>query len=250
MSGFAAHPVRNEVIYSISLHSQLQEKASCENGTQGGETYASPIVIGQPEEAILITSNQNSVRPTPHQSHSNLTRLQQTTTTPSLTTITPHQNLKLSYSGGLFPSPEEMTGSSGVTSAHSLPNLSQTTTSANSVFSPHHADAGPSNMHLNNVVPNFSLTPAQNLPASTIALSFPMNNNVNFNNRSQQQPLSSLIQCSAPQSGSGAPWLQQGASGGTPGLLQGHTAPSPVPALNNQVPPGNRANNYWDNFRR
>lgn len=23
-----------------------------------------------------------------------------------------------------------------------------------------------------------------------------------------------------------------------------------VPALNNQVPPGNRANNYWDNFRR
>jgi hypothetical protein len=88
------------------------------------------------------------------------------------------------------------------------------------------------------------------LPASTLALSFPVNNNVNFNNQSQQQPLSSLIQCSAPQPGSGAPWLQQGVPGGTPGLLQGHTTPSPVPALNNQVPPGNRANNYWDNFRR
>lgn len=24
----------------------------------------------------------------------------------------------------------------------------------------------------------------------------------------------------------------------------------PPPTLNNQVPPGNRANNYWDNFRR
>ena len=250
VSGFAAHSVWNEAIYTISLHSQLQEKASSGSGTHGGETYTSPTVIGQPEEAVLITSNQNSVHPTPHQSHSNLTRLQQSTTTPSLTTITPHQNLKLSYSGGLFQSPEEVTGSSGVTSAHSLPNLSQRTTSANSVFSPHHADAVPSNMHLNNVVPHFSLTPAQNLLSSTVALSFPVNNNVNFNNRSQQQPLSSLIQCTAPQSGSGAPWLQQGTPGGTAGLLQGHTSPSPVPALNNQVPPGNRANNYWDNFRR
>lgn len=26
--------------------------------------------------------------------------------------------------------------------------------------------------------------------------------------------------------------------------------PQPAPTLNNQVPPGNRANNYWDNFRR
>jgi len=210
----------------------------------------SPTVIGQPEEAVLFTFNQNSVHPTPHQSYSNLTRLQQSTTTPSLTTITTHQNLKLSYSGDLFQSPEEVTGSSGVMSAHSLPDLSQRTTSAKSVFSPHHADAVPSNMHLNNVVPHFSLTPAQNLLSGTAALSFPVNNNVNFNNRSQQQPLSSLIQCSAPQSGSGAPWLQQGTPGGTPGLLQGHTSPSPVPALNNQVPPGNRANNYWDNFRR
>jgi hypothetical protein len=80
-------------------------------------------------------------------------------------------------------------------------------------------------------------------------LSFPVNNNANFS-RSQQQPLSSLIQCCASQPGSCAPWLQQGATGGTPGLLQGQTNPPPVPALNNQVPPGNRANNYWDNFRR
>ncbi|XP_023701631.1 uncharacterized protein LOC111861362 isoform X7 [Cryptotermes secundus] len=62
--------------------------------------------------------------------------------------------------------------------------------------------------------------------------------------------LRSAVQaCCAPQPGSCAPWLQQGATGGTPGLLQGQTNPSPVPALNNQVPPGNRANNYWDNFR-
>lgn len=27
-------------------------------------------------------------------------------------------------------------------------------------------------------------------------------------------------------------------------------SPNVAPALNNQVPPGNRANNYWDNFRR
>ncbi|XP_069679374.1 pericentriolar material 1 protein-like isoform X6 [Periplaneta americana] len=60
---------------------------------------------------------------------------------------------------------------------------------------------------------------------------------------------SAVHACSAPQPGSGAPWLQHGAPGGTPGLLQAHSTPSPVPALNNQVPPGNRANNYWDNFR-
>lgn len=232
------------------ITSQLQEKASCGNCSRGGESYSSPAVIGQPEEAILITSNQNSAHPTPHQSQSNLTRLQQTVPNPNLSSFTPHQNLKLSYSGGLFQSPEEMTGSSGVTSAQSLPNLSQTTTSANSVFSSHHHDAASSNTPLNNVVPNFSPTSAHNFPAGTLTLPFPVNNNVNFNNRSQQQPLSSLIQCSAPQPGSGAPWLQHGAAGGTPGLLQGHTTPSPVPALNNQVPPGNRANNYWDNFRR
>jgi hypothetical protein len=95
------------------------------------------------------------------------------------------------------------------------------------------------------------LTLAPSSPAAgSLTLSFPANNNANFNNRSQQQPLSSLIQCCAPQPGSCVPWLQQGATGGTPGLLQGQTNPSPVPALNNQVPPGNRANNYWDNFRR
>ncbi|XP_021930575.1 uncharacterized protein LOC110835048 isoform X3 [Zootermopsis nevadensis] len=240
---------QREIMALRSAVHALQEKTSCGNGSHGGESYSSPAVIGQPEEAILIASTQNSAHPTPHQSQSNLTRLQQTITNPNLTSFTPHQNLKLSYSGGLFQSPEEMTASSGVTSAHSLPNLSQTTTSANSVFSPHHPDAGPSNTPLNNVVPNFSPTPAHNFLAGTMTLPFPVNNNVNFNNRSQQQPLSSLIQCSAPQPGSGAPWLQHGAPGGTPGLLQGHTTPSPVPALNNQVPPGNRANNYWDNFR-
>jgi hypothetical protein len=209
-------------------------------------------VIGQSEEATIITSSRNSARPTSQQSQSNLTRLQQPTAGPAMTSFTPHQNLKPSYSGGLFQSPEEMTASSGVTSAHSLPNLSQTTTSANSVFSPHHADTVPSNGPLNNsAVPNFSLTLAPSSPAAgSLTLPFPVNNNAGFNSRSQQQPLSSLIQCCAPQPGSCAPWLQQGATGGTPGLLQGQTNPSPVPALNNQVPPGNRANNYWDNFRR
>lgn len=32
--------------------------------------------------------------------------------------------------------------------------------------------------------------------------------------------------------------------------LFGQSLPSQAPALNNQVAPGNRANNYWDNFRR
>lgn len=41
-----------------------------------------------------------------------------------------------------------------------------------------------------------------------------------------------------------------------PGLLHSeeqwaNPAPAPCPpTLNNQVPPGNRTNNYWDNFRR
>ena len=170
-----------------------------------------------------------------------------------MSSFTPHQNLKLSYSGGLFQSPEDLTGSSGVTSAHSLPNLSQVTTSASSVFSPHQTDTFPSNPPLNNVTPSFTSTAPQtsthSFPTGTLTLTFPMNNSVNFNNRSQQQPLSSLIQCSAPQPGSGPLWLQ-GGPGGNPGLMQNHTTPSPVPALNNQVPPGNRANNYWDNFRR
>ncbi|XP_069679370.1 pericentriolar material 1 protein-like isoform X2 [Periplaneta americana] len=240
---------QREIMALRSAVHALQDKTPCGNGSHEGESYSPPIVIGQPEETVLITSNQNSAHPTPHQSQSNLTRIQQSAANPSLTSFSPHQNLKLSYSGGLFQSPEELTGSSGVTSAHSLPNLSQATTSANSVFSSHHVDGPSSTAPLNNFSSTAGHNQVQNVPAGTLTLSFPVSNNVNFNNRSQQQPLSSLIQCSAPQPGSGAPWLQHGAPGGTPGLLQAHSTPSPVPALNNQVPPGNRANNYWDNFR-
>jgi hypothetical protein len=123
---------QREIMALKSAVHDLQAKASCGNGSHGGESYSSPAVIGQPEEAVLITSNQNSEHPTPLQSQSNLTRLQQTIinlTNLTLTSFTPHQNLKLSHSGGLFQSPEETTASSGVTSAHSVPNLSQTVTS-------------------------------------------------------------------------------------------------------------------------
>ncbi|KAJ9594936.1 hypothetical protein L9F63_013752, partial [Diploptera punctata] len=232
----AIHSVSDSSIYFVSNQST---DASC---SSSAITPTDKIL-----RPMCATSNTTPI-PNP-----NLTRLQQTATNPSITTFTPHQNLKLSYSGGLFQSPEDLTGSSGVTSAHSLPNLSQVTTSANSVFSPHQTDSFPTNAPLNNVTPSFNptvpQTSTQSFPTGTLTLTFPMNNNVNFNNRPQQQPISSLIQCSAPQPGSGAPWLQQGGPGGNPGLLQNHTTPSPVPALNNQVPPGNRANNYWDNFR-
>ncbi|KAK7869238.1 hypothetical protein R5R35_000866 [Gryllus longicercus] len=69
----------------------------------------------------------------------------------------------------------------------------------------------------------------------------------------QQREMASLrgiVMSAATHGAGGAPWLQQGSAGGAPGLLSAHaSSASPVPALNNQVPPGNRANNYWDNFR-
>lgn len=115
-----------------------------------------------------------------------------------------HQPLKVSLSTGLFPSSpsDQAAGGSGVSSAHSLPNL---------------CDGPPPLSH-----------------PSTSALVFPLAPNGQFAWMSPPQ---------APRSASNAP---APAPPGMPPLLR-H---GPPVTLNNQVPPGIRANNYWDNFRR
>ncbi|CAG2058579.1 unnamed protein product, partial [Timema podura] len=184
-----------------SVHA-LQDKA-----VRSREVPPTPGVIGHPGEAIIVTSNENSAHPSPHQSQSNLGPTHQqfhpTNCNPAL-----HPNLKMSYSGGLYMSPAD--GATGVTSAQSLPNLAHTTTP-----DMHVPNNGPQRFvpptTIQNFDPNFHCTPAIMMP------NFPPPANLNP-----------------------TPWLQQSAG------IGGHAAPT---ALNNQVPPGNRANNYWDNFR-
>nr|CAD7194802.1 unnamed protein product [Timema douglasi] len=198
-----------------SVHA-LQDKA-----VRSREVPPTPGGIGHPGEAIIITSNENSAHPSPHQSQSNLGSTHQqfhpTNCNPAL-----HPNLKMSYSGGLYMSPAD--GAAGVTSAQSLPNLAHTTTPDT-----HVSNNGPQSFvpptTIQNFDPNFHCLPTIMMP------NFPPPANLNVSSR-PQLPVSSLIQPT--------PWLQQSAG------LGGHAAPT---ALNNQVPPGNRANNYWDNFR-
>lgn len=66
------------------------------------------------------------------------------------------------------------------------------------------------------------------------------NNNIAMSNNKLMHNLN----INAASSGSGA---TTGGGGGTSSSAFNAREPS---ALNNQVPPGNRANNYWDNFRR
>nr|CAD7407125.1 unnamed protein product [Timema poppensis] len=198
-----------------SVHA-LQDKA-----VRSREVPPTPGGIGHPGEAIIITSNENSAHPSPHQSQSNLGSTHQqfhpTNCNPAL-----HPNLKMSYSGGLYMSPAD--GAAGVTSAQSLPNLAHTTSPDT-----HVPNNGPQSFvpptTIQNFDPNFHCLPTIMMP------NFPPPANLNVSSR-PQLPVSSLIQPT--------PWLQQSAG------LGGHAAPT---ALNNQVPPGNRANNYWDNFR-
>ncbi|KAK7869236.1 hypothetical protein R5R35_000866 [Gryllus longicercus] len=191
----------------------LQDKLS-----RGNEGYPSTITFSQqPEDSLLISSAHTSAHQTPRQSQSNLSH-SNANSTPVPNAPHSHPPLKVSYSGGLIQPPDEHSSSSGAFSFHSLPNL------------PHPPLLGPC-FHDPSAI---------------------LNNGPNCSNRTPQpQP---LTQCSVPQAAThgagGAPWLQQGSAGGAPGLLSAHaSSASPVPALNNQVPPGNRANNYWDNFR-
>ncbi|GLG96959.1 Putative casein kinase serine/threonine/tyrosine protein kinase [Gryllus bimaculatus] len=191
----------------------LQDKLS-----RGNEGYPSTITFSQqPEDSLLISSAHTSAHQTPRQSQSNLSH-SNANSTPVPNAPHSHPPLKVSYSGGLIQPPDEHNSSSGAFSFHSLPNL------------PHPPLLGPC-FHDPSAI---------------------LNNGPNCSNRTPQpQP---LTQCSVPQAAThgagGAPWLQQGSAGGAPGLLSAHaSSASPVPALNNQVPPGNRANNYWDNFR-
>lgn len=64
------------------------------------------------------------------------------------------------------------------------------------------------------------------------------NNNTNINNQLHQQNIAAASAASV--------------SATTTTTSNGNSSYSQnvAPALNNQVPPGNRANNYWDNFRR
>lgn len=69
-------------------------------------------------------------------------------------------------------------------------------------------------------------------------------NNANINNLHQQN-LTNVAASAA------APTTSTAVTSNNIANMNNSRAYSPqVPALNNQVPPGNRANNYWDNFRR
>lgn len=70
------------------------------------------------------------------------------------------------------------------------------------------------------------------------------NNNANINNLHQQN-IANATNATVVTTASAA------TANNTIANMNNNRAFSPqVPALNNQVPPGNRANNYWDNFRR
>jgi hypothetical protein len=124
---------------------------------------------------------------------------------------TSHQPLKVSLSTGLFPTSSTEQGigagtpstASGVSSAHSLPNL---------------CDGQPSLSQPPNT--QYMLPPH---PSTT---QFPW--------------------MTPPHSARSSTATASPNNPGLPSLLR-H---GPPVTLNNQVPPGIRANNYWDNFRR
>lgn len=70
-------------------------------------------------------------------------------------------------------------------------------------------------------------------------------------NDHQTHPSDELLLASAAAAAAAAAAVASSASSAIPSAVSGPSAPGqPTHALNNQVPPGNRANNYWDNFRR
>ncbi|XP_066995794.2 pericentriolar material 1 protein isoform X2 [Anabrus simplex] len=168
-----------------STVTSLQEKAHHSEENTSPSTNATI----HPEEPLLMPAHNSSLHPFNRFSmdHANTNASNHS-----------HQPLKVSYSGGLFQQHETLPGSSGVTSAHSLPNLAPTS------------------------APVSALSETPLLPG-----------------------LQRAVYASSPTSRTApvAPWLE------VPEHLHGHEPNVTPAALNNQVPPGNRANNYWDNFR-
>ena len=95
-------------------------------------------------------------------------------------------------------------------------------------------------------LPNLNHAPPPHAPQTNVDLSYPVQNNMH-SARILESGLNNSIHCQ-----------QNTASDHVNNTVLhnvvGQTLPSQIwngpAALNNQVAPGNRANNYWDNFRR
>lgn len=110
-------------------------------------------------------------------------------------------------------------------------------------------EANFSNLRQNNISTTSSNLTYQNLASSNLNA----NNNINLLNNNAQVNNESLANGQIyppPPQACQANFVRQATPNGPVTNLQPQQQQSTPQALNNQVPPGNRANNYWDNFRR
>lgn len=122
----------------------------------------------------------------------------------------------------------------------------------NNHFETNENEANFSNIRQNNI----TATQSSNLTYQNLAssnLNATNHNNINLLNNSHtatnnESLANGQIYPPPPQSCQ-TNYVRQGTPNGPTTNLQQQQQSTPQ-ALNNQVPPGNRANNYWDNFRR
>lgn len=118
----------------------------------------------------------------------------------------------------------------------------------NNHFETNENEANFSNLRQNNISTTSSNLTYQNLASSNLNA----NNNINLLNNNAQVNNESLANGQIyppPPQACQANFVRQATPNGPVTNLQQQQQSTPQ-ALNNQVPPGNRANNYWDNFRR
>uniref|UniRef100_A0A1B6DB98 Pericentriolar material 1 protein C-terminal domain-containing protein n=2 Tax=Clastoptera arizonana TaxID=38151 RepID=A0A1B6DB98_9HEMI len=200
------------------------------------------------EEQNLSPSNQSRGSAEASTSHNNLSRVPR-----------PHATLKPSQSVGLHQT--NLIPPTTVSSAHSLPNLASPQTTTNSQLPDSHLN--PTNCL--NPTQNRNLLATSSPTATVLSLPTTLNINPNLNtahnpnlffNPNSQFTDPNFINLYPPYGNNlnfdGFPSPVNFLANHPESFLAWPPSSNTQPAttLNNQVPPGNRANNYWDNFRR
>lgn len=108
------------------------------------------------------------------------------------------------------------------------------------------------NLHLNNdlnsTLPNNASSPQRFIYHNNNTTG--NSNNANLNNQHHQNVASSISDVPGTSSGLRLITSNHGTNSTNTNRIYSPLPPSQTHALNNQVAPGNRANNYWDNFKR
>lgn len=223
--------------------------------------------IQQPRPPLQVEETRFSPS---NQSHGSVDQPSQLTTDHSNLSRLPHprqhQALKSSHSAGLYQ--PNLAPPTTVSSAHSLPNLSSPQASGQHTITERNTNVvspAPANC-LNIAQENRNILTSS--PTATV-LSLPPNLNINSNLNSAQNHnvyFNPSSHFNDPNFVNYYPPYGNNLNfDGFPSPVnflpppQNHhdsflswpptNNPQPAPTLNNQVPPGNRANNYWDNFR-